>query len=174
VTHVAFDLALGTTGVAYPGGSDVLECPSGLDGGRRLAWWFTALSRVLRDHYEYGLTVVAERAIVHKGHGAEIALALGELHGICKLAAYNVGAGTDYVVIDNMTLKAWAKRAGASTVGQKNGLPSKAQMVDLARRLGCDPRTDDEADAFLLYTAWCDREFVRGRSARPKATRKKA
>jgi crossover junction endodeoxyribonuclease RuvC len=153
VTHVALDLSLSNTGVAYLGGSDVLTYPLRGKGTMRLRWWASALHTLISEHRGRGLVVVSESPFMHREH-PKGSIGTIKLHGVAELVAGNLGAR--YVEIDNQKLKKYATGKGNA---------SKDDMLAEARSRGCVTDSDDEADAFLLWWYWQDGEINRGRSA---------
>jgi hypothetical protein len=143
---LAFDLGLQTTGFAWPGGSDIHECPASLRRSPmtaerqelRRAWWL-ATFRMLVLPFP-GCTIAVEDAITGKANGQ---IETHMLHGVLRgVAADN---GSQVVAVHPSTLKKWATGDGSFRT-------TKEDMIAAAVARGCSPQTHDEADAYLL---WC-------------------
>lgn len=143
-THLAFDLGLRTTGIAWPGGSDHLDSPARLHRSPitperahdRYCWWRTAFVTILADHPN--ATVVVEAPIIHHAHRRG-SIPLIVLHGILRACAHDRAV----VEVEPSRLKRWATGKGNA---------DKVAMVAAARLRGWDGDDHNEADAFLLYT----------------------
>lgn len=139
MTHIALDLALGKTGVAWADGSDVFTCPKGLTGGRRLRWWFQTIDVASIPHWPIG-RIVAEAPFLHAAHPSG-SIPLIELHGVVRYWAFTRGA--DYVTVPPTRLKKEMTGSGKAT---------KDDMILCANALRAYDITDhNEADAVLLW-----------------------
>lgn len=137
MTHLALDLALGKTGVAWADGSDVYTCPKGLTGGARLNWWLLAIDALLLPHVPVDRLVV-EAPILGQTNGA---IQLHELHGVARLLAYQRRVG--YVTVWPSTLKKTMCGSGRAT---------KEDAILCANALRSYEITDhNEADAVLVW-----------------------
>lgn len=157
--HVALDLALEWTGLAWPGGHDVLHC-KGMTGTRRLRWWAGQLQPFLRAHIaDEGIdTVVVGAPFIYGKNGMAGMIGTLKLYGVAELIAGNLGLR--WVEVADTS-------ARASVIGKG---AKKPDVLPWARSLGLDLRDDrkgdgDVADAVLFWHWWADRELVRGRSA---------
>lgn len=155
--HVALDLALGTTGFAWPGGYDKKRC-AGLTGTNRLRWWARELQSFYRLHMaDEGIDTVVVGApfMASQPERAGASLKLAKLHGVAEFLAGNLGLR--YVEVQDVSARPAVIGKGAK----------KPDVLPWARSLGY-PLGDsdgDVADALLFYVWWNDRELVRGRSA---------
>jgi Holliday junction resolvasome RuvABC endonuclease subunit len=149
MTHLAIDLALGTTGLCW--GPDVdnvhtVTCPNKLSGGDRLDWWY----RALRLHFFSGAeTIVVEAPILYLGRAWGTINTL-KLHGVLEWMCTN--EGLTYVDCAPSVLKKWATG---------NGLANKPLMMAAAQERGWNGTDHNAADAFLLWhwyqTTGCER-----------------
>lgn len=145
VTHLALDLALSTTGIAWgPNPTDccVHRCPSKLAGGARLSWWRKRIREHLVDDKRPRITrVVVEAPVIHPNH-RNGAIPLIKLHGAVEHQAWTAGVGFD-ATIAPASLKKWATGSGRA---------DKDLMMAAARdRFGWTGSDDNEADAVLLW-----------------------
>lgn len=155
MAHVAIDLALGTSGVAWPGGYDAFCCPN-LTGTRRLRWWATTLQRFYRtavDDHQVD-TVIVGAPFIHPQHPSG-AVSTIKLHGVAEFLAGNLGLR--YVEVQDTMVRPAVIGKGAK----------KPDVLPWARSIGCELTDDDGdiADAVLFWTFWADRELNRGDSA---------
>lgn len=157
--HVAIDLALEWSGLAWPGGHDVLYC-KGHTGTRRLRWWAGQLQPFLRQQIaDHGIdTIVVGAPFIYGKNGMQGMIGTLKLYGAVELLAGNLGLR-------------WVEVADTSARPAVIGKGAKKRdVLPWARSLGYDLRDDrkgdgDVADALLFYAWWCDREHVRGASA---------
>jgi Holliday junction resolvasome RuvABC endonuclease subunit len=148
VSHVAFDLGLTTTGVAWDGGSDHHTCPAMLRRSpmtpllehERFRWWRDTF-RALLLPFSSSTEVVVEAPFLHPKHPTG-AMGLCMLHGILRAVA--IDGGHMVHTITPGELKAWATGRGNA---------SKEEMMRTARYLGWSGDSSDEADAYLVW-AW--------------------
>ena len=151
MVHIAFDLGLTTTGVAWPDGSDTHTCPAALRRSpitpeleqQRLAWWQHTFNMILLPWRD--ATIVIEAPFIHNRHPSG-AMSLIMLHGVLRAVA-NDGCHPVHQV-EPTVLKRWATGNGGAT---------KEQMMRTARQLGWEGVDHNEADAFLLWTMWAGR-----------------
>lgn len=147
-THLAVDLALSTTGVAWgPGGlmHDTIRCPSKLRGGERLSWW----RRRIREHLTNTkrpriTTLVVEAPIMSRSHPTG-AIPLLKLHGAIEHQAHV--AGVAFVEVPPAMLKRWSTGRGNA---------DKEAMLAAARDRGFDGDDHNACDAWLLHAFWRD------------------
>lgn len=148
MNHLAFDLGLGTTGLAWNGGSDHFICPSKhrssplTDTKRRgrYEWWHDTFRAILVAQ-EPG-PVIVEAPFIHNSHPTG-AIPLIQLHGLLLSAA--IDDWREVHVVENRTLKKWATG---------NGNASKDDMIHWARAFGWEGTDHNEADAYLLWHYW--------------------
>ena len=156
-SHVAFDLGLQTTGVAWDDGSDHFVCPakhrrSPITPARehdRYCWWRDTFRMILLPH-PTTTTVIVEAPFIHRRNiNGSVGLVL--LHGILRAVA--IDGGHDFATVENRTLKKWATTKGTA---------DKTAMMTAARRLGWSGSNHDEADAYLLWAYWatCPKETL--------------
>lgn len=138
MTHLALDLALGKTGVAWADGSDVYTCPKGLTGGERLSWWRRTIYDFMLPHRRTRLVV--EAPFLHAAHPSG-SIPLIELHGVIRCMAAD--QDLDYVTVPPTRLKKEMTGSGRAT---------KDDMILCANALRPYDITDhNEADAVLLW-----------------------
>jgi Holliday junction resolvasome RuvABC endonuclease subunit len=138
MTHLALDLSLSKTGVAWADGSDVYTCPKGLTGGARLNWWALTIGEFVVLHHPN--RVVVEAPFLHAAHPSG-SISLIELHGVIRYLAFQ--HGVDYVTVPPTTLKKEMTGSGKAT---------KDDMIACANALRPYEITDhNEADAVLLW-----------------------
>jgi Holliday junction resolvasome RuvABC endonuclease subunit len=142
---VAFDLGLHTTGVAWPGGSDIHVCPASLRRSpmtferqvQRRHWWISTLSAILLP---FPRCVVAVEAPITHAKNATGMIETHRMHGWLDVAAYR--NDSTLVTVTPSELKKWATGSGSA---------GKDDMLAAAVARGCtEPQTHDEADAWLL------------------------
>jgi Holliday junction resolvasome RuvABC endonuclease subunit len=156
VTHLAFDLGLHTTGIAWDGGTDHHTCPhrhrrSPITPEReheRFGWWRDTFRALLLPHPRVN-DVVVEAPFIHRSHPSG-AINLIVLHGILRAVALDGGHRCH--TVDPATLKRWATGRGNA---------DKTAMMQHARALGWDGEDHNEADAFLLWCYWSEEGAVR-------------
>lgn len=149
-THLAVDLALSTTGIAWGPGAlmhDTIHCPRTLRGGERLSWW----RRRIREHLTNAkrpriTTLVVEAPFMSRSHPTG-AVPLLKLHGAIEHQAHTAGVG--FVEVENHILKKWATGKGNA---------DKDAMVAAARDRGFDGADHNAADAWLLWRFWQERQ----------------
>jgi Holliday junction resolvasome RuvABC endonuclease subunit len=139
VTHLALDLALGSTGVAWADGSDVFTCPKKLTGGDRLAWWIGTINALTVPHWPFNRFVV-EAPFMHAGHPSG-SIPLIELHGCVRYLAFQ--HGVDYVTIPPATLKMLMCGTGKATKDDSLRVANELRPYDIGDH--------NEADAVLLW-----------------------
>jgi Holliday junction resolvasome RuvABC endonuclease subunit len=148
MTHIAFDLGLVTTGVAWDGGSDHHKCPhkytkSPMTPERqhdRYCWWRDTFKALLLPHR--GADVVVESPFWHPKHPSG-SMALAMLHGVFRAVAIDGGHMVHMVTPSEL------KRMATG-----NGNASKEAMMRTACQLGFEGDDDNECDAYLLFTVW--------------------
>lgn len=146
MTHLAFDLGLTTTGVAWPNDTDIFTLPHAFrrspmtDDSRlnRLAWWYDTFRANLMPWP--GAAVWVEAPFIHPQHPTG-ALEVAKLHGVFAIACHD--NNSDIHSVEPAVLKKWATGKGNA---------GKEEMIDAARMRGWDGDDHNEADAWLL---WC-------------------
>jgi Holliday junction resolvasome RuvABC endonuclease subunit len=142
---IAFDLGLQTTGVAYPGGSDIHVCPAALRRSpmtlerqqARRHWWISTFAAILLP---FPRCIVAVEAPISHAKNATGMIETHRMHGWLDVAIYR--NDSTLVTVTPSELKKWATGSGSA---------DKDDMVAAAIARGCvDPQTHDEADAYLL------------------------
>jgi Holliday junction resolvasome RuvABC endonuclease subunit len=140
MTHLALDLALGTTGICW--GPDIVDdwdtltVPT-LTGGARLEWWWQAL----RVHLLTVDTVIVEGPFLHPKHPSG-AVSTIKLHGLLEWMACH--EGVTYVDCPPSVLKKWWTGTGNAP---------KDLMADAAAEHGYPTDTMDSnaVDAVALW-----------------------
>lgn len=143
MTHLAIDLALGTTGYCFGPAFDdydVLKCPAKLRGGERLDWWYESFRVLLSTPVD---AVVVEAPFLHPKHPTGSVSTI-ELHGLVRWLFFH--ERLSYIAVPPSTLKQWATGRGNA---------SKELMMACAQERGWKGDDDNEADAFLLWH-YCD------------------
>lgn len=146
MSHIAFDLGLRTSGIAWPGGSDFHTSPNHLHKSpitpaiehARYSWWRDTFRMVLVGWP--GATVVVEAPILHPKHPSG-SIGLVVLHGILRGVA--IDGGHEVCTVTPSELKRYATGKGNA---------DKDAMVAAARRLGWEGDDHNEADAFLAWS----------------------
>jgi Holliday junction resolvasome RuvABC endonuclease subunit len=139
MTHLALDLALSRTGIAWAEGSDVYVCPKKLVGGERLHWWNRTIYGACLPHRPLDRLIV-EAPFIHAARPTG-SIALIELHGVIRHLAYQ--HDLEYVTVAPSRLKKEMTGSGKAT---------KADMILDANALRPYEITDhNEADAVLLW-----------------------
>lgn len=157
-THIAFDVGLHTTGVAWDGHSDHHTCPPLLrrspvtaeQSHRRHIWWTRTFATILADHPAH-TPIVVEAPFAHPKHLTG-SIRLIALHGALR----TIAGDRPYHEIPPAQLKRWATGRGNA---------NKADMIEAARVRGWPPANnyhypeplkldDNEADAWLLWCMW--------------------
>lgn len=147
MTHLAIDLALGTSGFCW--GPRPVDCctfrctiPAARPLGQRLSWWRRRVSDILDAHNDPRITSIVVEAPLMYGDHPDVTIRLAKLHGAIEVRAH----GADLPYDDSIkptTLKKWATG---------NGRASKDQMMAAARaRFGWEGGDHNEADAVLLW-----------------------
>jgi Holliday junction resolvasome RuvABC endonuclease subunit len=144
-SHIAFDLGLRCTGIAWDGGSDLYVSPNYLHKSpmtperehARYTWWRELYRNLILSHPG---DVVVEAPILHPKH-ATGSIPLIVLHGVLRSVA--IGECRQVSTVQPATLKKWATGKGNAT---------KEQMVDAARLRGWEGSDHNEADAWLIWT----------------------
>ena len=150
MTHLAVDLALGTTGVCWGPGThdhDSFTTPTKLRGGERLSWIRRRLKEHLRNEKLPHITVmVVEGPIMSHSHPTG-AIPTIKLHGAVEHMAFT--AGVQYVEVPHPSvIKKFATGKGNA---------DKAAMVEAAKALGYHVDNDNEADAIHIWRWWAQR-----------------
>jgi hypothetical protein len=138
VTHLALDLALGTTGICWgpdPDDVDTLTCPRGYIDGSRLEWWWSAL----RNHIVSVDTVVVEAPFIHRAHPSG-SVPIIKLHGLVEWLCHH--EQVRYTTVAPSQLKKWATGSGKA---------DKNLMMACAQERGWAGTDHNEADALLLW-----------------------
>lgn len=150
MTHLAIDLALGTSGFCW--GPRPIDCctftcsiPASRPFGQRLSWWRRRVSDLLDNDKVPRITKIVVEAPIGFGHSSErmsSLIKLAKLHGAIEVRAHGAGVTYDDTIYPS-TVKRWATG---------NGRASKDEMMSAARaRFGWDGTSHDEADAVLLW-----------------------
>lgn len=149
MTHLALDLALTTTGVAWgPGPLDhaSFTCPAKLRGGERLRWIRRRIAEHIDGKEPRITTLVTEAPFMSRTHPTG-AIPLIKLHGAVEHAA--AVKGLAHYEVPSATLKAFATNRGNA---------SKDQMVEFARIAGWQGEDHNACDAWWLWRFWQQRE----------------
>jgi Holliday junction resolvasome RuvABC endonuclease subunit len=142
MTHLAVDLALGRTGVAWgPGATDhdTIICPPKLAGGERLNWWSRQFSDLVLPVADTTTELVVEGPFLHRLHPTGSMNTI-KLHGVIELFAWR--HDFTYTTVAPTVLKKWAAGTGAA---------SKEQMMAAAQVAGFEGASADACDAWLLW-----------------------
>lgn len=150
MTHLAIDLALGTSGFCW--GPRPTDCrthtctiPASRPLGQRLSWWRRRVSDLLDNDKVPRITSIYVEAPISYGHNGDRTqsfLKLAKLHGAIEVRAH--GAGVTYDdTIKPATLKSWATGKGNA---------DKDLMMTAARdRFDWDGTDHNEADSVILW-----------------------
>jgi Holliday junction resolvasome RuvABC endonuclease subunit len=143
MTHLALDLALGTTGICFgpdPDDVDTLTCPRGYTAGSRLEWWWSAL----RNHIVAVDCVVVEAPFIHPAHPSGSVPTI-KLHGLVEWLCCHEQVRY-HAVAPTALKKFWTGTGKANT----------ALMITVAQERGYNPddygtHASDAADAIALW-----------------------
>jgi Holliday junction resolvasome RuvABC endonuclease subunit len=141
MTHLAFDLGLRTTGIAW-GAADYSRenCPSNLAGQERVAWWVSALRYWLVSQ-PAGVELVVESGFTHPKHMSG-SIPTQNMHGWLQAVAADNGSPITYVT--PAALKKWA-------TGRGNATKDEMRIAAIDRWGAGMTITYDEADALHLW-----------------------
>jgi Holliday junction resolvasome RuvABC endonuclease subunit len=141
VTHLALDLGLRTTGLAW-GPCDYTHdtCPTNLTGQARAAWWMSTLRGWLVAH-PAGVELVVEMGFLHPKHPSG-SKATQEMHGWLQAVAVDNDSPVTYVTPS--VLKKWA-------TGRGNATKDEMRIAAIDRWGAHHDITADEADALHLW-----------------------